>query len=309
LVTGRRLLDRHRVALEGAGLEVVARNEVSRSQLVELLVGTRYHVLGGDERVDADILRAAGALEVVAFVGTGAAEFVDEDAALACGVRVTTTPGVNSAAVAEHTAGLVVGLARGLFAHNDHLKRGGEAVVPGVELRELRVGIVGMGASARATAQILVRGFGCRVAYANRTRRPAEEADLGLEWLPRHELVRSVDVLVLLVARTSETVSMIGSRELAEIQPGLLLVNTAAADLVEPGALRAALDNGRVAAAAFDGYWIEPLPSPADDPYHLLSLPDRRFVVSPHRAGATTTAWDAMLDAAVASVIAAEAAR
>jgi phosphoglycerate dehydrogenase-like enzyme len=85
--------------------------------------------------------------------------------------------------------------------------------------------------------------------------------------------------------------------------PGKLLINTAGAWIVEPVALRAALECGNVRAAAFDGYWIEPLPEIADDPYGLLGLPDHQFVVTPHTAARTPQTWIRMCDQAIQQVI------
>ena len=67
--------------------------------------------------------------------------------------------------------------------------------------------------------------------------------------------------------------------------------------------MKRALESGRVAAAAFDGYWEEPLPEPGSDPFGLLALPDSRFVVTPHTAAKSVGTWPRMIDVAVDNVV------
>lgn len=117
------------------------------------------------------------------------------------------------------------------------------------------------------------------------------------------ELFGRADAVLLLLASEPETRGIIAARVFDAIRRPIFLVNTAAADLVDPTALSRALDDGRVAAAAFDGYWEEPLPCPAEDRFGLLRYPDSRFVVTPHVAAKTTTAWPRMVDSAVANLL------
>ncbi|MFE7746561.1 NAD(P)-dependent oxidoreductase [Nocardia sp. NPDC057455] len=95
---------------------------------------------------------------------------------------------------------------------------------------------------------------------------------------------------------------MIGEAQLAAVKPGAILINTSEAELVDPVPLRAALLNGRLAAAAMDGYYIVPAPSAQNDPFGLMALGADRFLVTPHAAGATEESFRAMLMANVESI-------
>ena len=83
---------------------------------------------------------------------------------------------------------------------------------------------------------------------------------------------------------TSETARLIDARALARIKPGAYLVNTARGEVVDQGALIAALSSGALGGAALDTYEQEPLP--VDSPLRRLS----NVVLSPHVAGQTGTA-------------------
>ena len=84
---------------------------------------------------------------------------------------------------------------------------------------------------------------------------------------------------------------------------GVIIINTAGARLIEPIALKKYIDTHHIAAVAFDGYYIEPLPKVAEDPFQLLALSDERFVVTPHVAAKTTQSWSRMIDRSIDNVI------
>lgn len=303
LVTGDGYTEEHFSLMQRAGLEVLYRSDIAAEEFAELLPTIRGHVLGGSETFDAARLSAARRLRVISFVGTGVGSFVDVNAAEAAGVEVRNTPGVGTDAVAEHAVGMLLGLQRGLFVHNNGVKRGGRGPSRTDELGSARVGILGMGRIAQAVSRILRVGFETEVLYANRHRREDIEGDLGLVYVDVPALFETCSAVVILVASSPETKGMVGSALLERGPKGRLLVNVASAGLVVPEALLSALTSGAVAAAAFDGYWAEPLPEPDEDPYGLLRLPDSQFVITPHVAAKTPQSWERMVDQAVDGVI------
>jgi glyoxylate reductase len=304
LITGPGFTQTHIARLEAVGYELLHRPVIESDELRELLPTITAYILGGDERLEADDLRRAERLELISFVGTGFEAFVDQHEAVACGITIRNTPDTATAAVVEHTMGMILGVVRQLFDQNERAKRGGAMLNETIELSRVPVGIVGMGRIGERVARVLRQGFGCPVVYANRTRKRAVENELGLTYVPLNELVRRSQLLVLLVAYSSEMAHLVNSDMLTAARDGLMLVNTASAHLVDPVALRTALASGKVKSAAFDGYWIEPLPTPADDPFGLLNLPDAKFVVTPHTAAKTAGTWSRMTDAAVENVLA-----
>lgn len=287
--------------LDAAGLEPV---RVGRGQVsAEIARDARFYLLGGEERLAATDLMRMRALKAISFVGTGISQFVDCTAARRRTITLMTTPGLMTGAVAEHTLGLLLGLQRGLFAHNDAAKRLGVPPAPTVALCESTIGIVGLGTIGREIARQLRAGPGPALLYWSRTRKPDAEAALDIVFAELPQLFEKATSILLMLACTTETKRIISDEILRAIRKPVFLVNTAAAELVDPGALARALDDGRVAAAAFDGYWQEPLPSAADDRHGLLSRADAAFVVTPHVAAKTTGAWPRMVEAAVCNLI------
>jgi glyoxylate reductase len=303
LLTGPGYAPRHLSRLSAEGYDVLHREAVDLDELRSLLPSLDAYVLAGDERLDADALERAERLRVISFVGTGFGEFVDEEAARRRRIAVTNTPGVAAPAVAEHTIGLLLGLTRRLFAQNEAVKRGRPAGGATTEVGSTTVGIVGLGAVGTRVARILRTAFGSAVVYTSRTRKPELEEELGLRWGDLRTVFAEADAIVLLAPTSPETVGLVGEEALAAAGRRPVLVNTAGAALVDPEALARALDDGRVAAAAFDGYWIEPLPDPTEDPYGLLRRDDAQFYVTPHVAAKTGQSWERMVDRAVDNVL------
>ncbi len=148
------------------------------------------------------------------------------------------------------------------------------------ELHGQQVLIVGYGAIGRAIEERL-QPFGVhfiRVARNARDSAGSRDKVYGVDSLP--DLLPSADVVVLIVPFTSETTGMIGTKELALMKHGALLVNAARGPVVNTPALLAALNEGRIR-AAIDVTDPEPLP----DGHPLWSAPN--LLITPHIASST----------------------
>jgi D-3-phosphoglycerate dehydrogenase / 2-oxoglutarate reductase len=236
--------------------------------------------------LDAD---AIDAMDRCRFIQQPAVGYDSVDVARAAerGIPVANAPGYNAAAVADWVimATLVI-LRDGLTADASlRLRPSGDAVGGwvaqplGRELGSLTVGLVGMGAVARAVVERL-RGFGSEVVFTARTRREVE----GARQVDLPELLSSADVVSLHLPANDETRGLIGAAELAAMREGAVLVNSARGSLVDHDALVAALRAGRPAAAALDVF--EPEPLPGDSPLRELG----NVYLSPHIAAGT---WQA----------------
>lgn len=239
------------------------------------------------------VLQAAPNLRALCFFGTGYESYIDVATGRDLGLAMSYTPHANVDAVAEMTLGLMLAPRRGILHLNRATKAGlwSEEVRPGLICRTL--GIVGMGRIGRAVARAYRSAFGMKIVLFNRTDNPAAAAELGAEQRPLPEVLEVADVVSIHCAFDPTTTRhLIGAGELALMKPGALLVNTARAEIVEPAALRDALMSGRIAGAAFDVYYVEPVPPPEQDPVGLLALPDSVFLLTPH---AGTLSTDAIL--------------
>jgi len=293
VVTGR-LPEPALALLREAGEVAVADSgaPLPREELLGHVAGASAIVCFLYDRVDAELLDAAGpGLRVVANVAVGY-DNVDLAAAAERGVAVTNTPGVLDDATADLTMALLLAAARRL-GEGERLIRArhpwawGLDFMLGRELRGKRLGIVGLGAIGGRVAR-RARAFGVEIAYANRNAAdPALVAELGAERLELDELLASSDFVSLHTPLTEATRGLISTEHLALMKPEAILVNTARGPVVDEAALAAALREGRIAAAALDVYEHEPRVHP-----DLLEL--ENVVLLPHLGSATVETREAM---------------
>lgn len=246
--------------------------------------------------VEADVMDALPGLKLIHSEGVGY-NGIDCGAAAARGIPVCNCKGCNAEAVAEHAVMLMLmALRYGIEGHNAVIagrqiqlkQRAFAARTPG--LFQCSVGLVGFGDIAKAAARRLA-AFGCKLYYYNIHRRPPEvEAEYGVTYLPLEELAETCDVVSIHCAAAQDTEGMVDAAFLARMKPTAILVNTARGALVDNGALRQALIDGRIACAALDT--IEPEPTPGDHP--LVDLPPEargRAVYSAHLGGCSGGAF------------------
>ena len=243
------------------------------------------------DRVDAELIRAAGRLRAVANYAVGT-DNVDLDAATAAGIPVGNTPGVLTEATADLAFALLLAAARHLRAAEDAVLAGewppwAPGAFLGRDVAGATLGVVGMGRIGRAVAA-RAAGFAMEVVHSSRS-----------SGVPLGELLERCDYVSLHAPLTPETHHMIGDRELAAMKDTAILVNTARGELVHTEALERALRAGEIAGAALDV--TDPEPLPPDHP--LLGAPN--LLVVPHIGSATDSTRERMADMAVDNLLAA----
>lgn len=274
-----------------------------RERLLAHVAGATAIVCFLFDRVDAELLDAAGpGLVVVANVAVGY-DNVDLEAAASRGVAVSNTPGVLDDATADLAMALLLAAARRL-GEGERLVRAGRPWAWGMEfmlgrdLRGKRLGIVGLGAIGGLVAR-RASAFGIEIVYSNRSAAdPALVAELGAERLELDELLASSDFVSLHTPLTAQTRGLISAERLALMKPEAILVNTARGQVVDEAALAAALREGRLAAAGLDVYEHEPRVHP-----ELLEL--ENVILLPHLGSATVETREAMATLAARNAVAA----
>ena len=235
---------------------------------------------------------------------TAGVERVLTPASRARGLTITNARGVFSRPIAEYVMLMMLAAARRL---PQLLELQAERTWQPLEARELRdvtVGIVGLGSIGRAVGA-LATAFGCRVIA---TRRRAEEgaaaADgagdepfLGSVMLDRvlppdrlPELLAEADFVVLAAPLTADTVGLIGEDAIAAMKPGAWVINVARGELVDEPALARALRSGRIGGAVLDTFREEPLPAASP----LYDLPN--VILTPHTSWSSTRVLDRSVD-------------
>jgi glyoxylate reductase len=253
------------------------------------------------DRVDAALIDGAAGLRIVSQMAVGY-DNIDVAAATRRGVLVTNTPGVLTEATADMAFALLLAQARRLPEGERAMRRGewGEWkpwFLLGRDLTGKTLGIVGLGAIGRAVARRAL-GFGMRVVYTSRQRKPEVEVSLEIGWRELPQLLAEADYVSLHMALNAETRGMIGAPELARMKPDAVLINTARGGVVDQAALVQALREGRIGGAGLDVFEAEPLPPD----HELLSLDN--VVVAPHLGSATVDTRTRMSDLAVDNLIA-----
>jgi len=204
-------------------------------------------------------------------------------------IRVTSSRGVNSVAVAEHTFGMVLALTRGIAqaarAQAERRFIQGELYgrkPPLAELNGKVLGLYGFGEIGREIAS-RAHAFGMKVwavsRSANAKTKPPHGVDRLLPAKRAEAMVRAADVLVLALPLTEATRGIAGERLLHSMKPTAILVNIGRGALVQEPALSRAMREGWIAGAALDVFVHEPLP--VESP--LWGLPN--VLLTPHVAG------------------------
>ena len=241
-------------------------------------------------KVDRAVFEAADQLALVIRAGAGT-NTIDVEAAARTGVLVCNVPGRNAVAVAELTLGLILALDRRIADNVADARQGRWAKATYSRARGLlgsTLGVIGLGSIGLAVAE-RAAAFGMRIACLDRPGRSAATGErLAALDVAYHvsipELLAASDVVSLHVPASAQTKNLVDADFLAAMKPGALLVNTSRGDVVDEGALLAALDTGRVR-AGLDVFADEPGSGKADWDSPLATHPG---VVATHHIGAST---------------------
>jgi glyoxylate reductase len=262
-----------------------------RDALAEGLRGVEAVLSQLTDRIDAELIGSAPELRAIANYAVGT-DNIDLDAATKAGIPVGNTPDVLTDATADLAFALLLAAARRL---NDAERsvRAGEwrAFRPdaylGHDVAGTTLGIVGYGRIGQAMGR-RGEGFGMEVIHNSRS------GGLSLA-----ELLERSDYVSLHAPLTPATRGLIGAEELRRMKPTAILVNTARGEMVDSGALEAALKQGEIAGAGLDV--TDPEPLPANHP--LLSAPN--LTVVPHIGSATRPTREKMAAMAAENLLAA----
>jgi glyoxylate reductase len=253
------------------------------------------------ESVDAEFLAAAPQLAVVSNMAVGV-DNIDVAECTRRGIPVGHTPDVLTETTADTAFGLLLAAARRFGEGIDYVRDGrwttwDPELLLGADVHSSTLGVIGLGRIGRAIAQ-RASGFGMRMLYHSRERKPNEEAAMGLLFRDFDELLVESDHVIVCTALTADTHHLIDARALGLMKPTATLVNISRGATVDPEALLDALRSGEISAAGLDV--TEPEPIPADHP--LVALPN--CLIIPHLGSSSRATREAMARLAVDNVVA-----
>lgn len=276
--------------------------QISRAELLSRVHGADAIVSLLTERIDAEVLDAAGKqLQVVANVAVGYNN-VDVAACRERGVIVTNTPDVLTEATADIAMALILMVTRRLGEGERVIRRRepwqwGMSYMLGSGIQGKTLGIIGLGGIGAATAR-RARAFGMRIVYCSRSAgEPRLVQELEAARMELDELLTEADVVSVHCPYSDATHHLIGAEQLLRMKDTSYLINTARGPILDEAALATALRSGTIAGAGLDVFEHEPAVNEG-----LLDLDN--VVLLPHLGSATVETRAAMASLAADNALA-----
>jgi D-3-phosphoglycerate dehydrogenase len=256
-------LDIEESILQPLGHEIAAWKEKKPAAELPALVADADAVITQFAPVTADVIASMQRAKVIVRYGIGV-DNVDLEAAAARRIPVCNVPDYCIDEVADQTLAFLLATTRQVVTNCLRNREGQWGLpVPLDQMRALRdmtVGIVGFGRIGREVVSRL-RAFKCRVLVHDPVVAAEDIKQAGAEPVALRELLSQSDAISLHCPSMAQTRGMINGDSLATMKRGVILVNVARGDLVDPAALTEALQSGHVSAAAMDVFAPEPIPS------------------------------------------------
>lgn len=301
----RKIPGDHLKKLKKAGYEVEVSEYdriLTESELVEKVKAVDGIISMVTDRVDGDLMDAAGPqLKIISNYAVGF-DNVDVGAATDRGIVVTNAPSeeVNES-VAEHTWSLILALANRIVEADEFVRQGKyhgwePGLFLGTNLIGKTLGIIGLGRIGTMVAR-RAQGWKMKVLYYKRTRDLKCEKEMGVLYCPLDEVLEKSDFVTLHVPLTDDTRHMVNRQFLDKMKKGSYLVNTARGAVIKEEDLVEALKSGHLAGAALDVFEDEKNISP-----EFLKMGNT--ITTPHIASATVGARNKMGEMAVGAALA-----
>ena len=272
-------------------IEIYRDEPADEDDLIYRLQGRR-NVMAYMAYLSGRVLRACPDLQTVSYLSTGLATHADLAEAATLGIRIEGVKGYGDRTVAEHTITLALAALKRIAEMDRAVRAGVWELTRCEEIAGKTFGVVGLGGIGKETAK-LAAALGAEVIAWTRSG-IAGEAPVRLTDL--QEVLARSDILTLHLALTPETKGFIDKTAINSMKPGVILVNTARAEIVNETAMMAALEIGRIGHCALDVFHTEPPP-----PEHPL-LTATNVTLTAHSAWLSNDAIDRLLIAGFAGL-------
>lgn len=249
-------------------------------ELKSKLTGATALVVRNRTQVTREIIEAAPQLKIIARAGVGL-DNIDIKAADDNGVIVSAALGINATAVGEETLAMALALSRKLIELDSSTRAGEWNRKAGSEISGKTWGLLGFGATARATAELL-KGFKVKVLAYDPFAKPTNEylASINATMASINDVVAQSDVISVHLPSTPETKEIINAQLLSTMKKSALLINVGRGEVINEADLESALKSGVIAGAGLDVRAQEP---PQDKRFTDIA----NVVLAPHIAGIT----------------------
>ncbi|MBJ6133064.1 phosphoglycerate dehydrogenase [Ochrobactrum sp. Q0168] len=288
----------HIESLRNSGFEIVYSTPGKTPDEDELvrLVSDVSGWLAGVEPVSPRVIEAARALKAISRNGVGT-DNLPVELLTERGIKVLIAEGANALGVAELAIGLIFSALRSIPQADTGIKAGGWPRQRGIEIRGRTVGVIGCGAIGGEVARMLV-AVGARVLGYDPLK-----PDLGLStgafsFAEVDDIIAQADIITLHCPAPRDGSTLISRERLAAAKPGLILVNTARAKLIDDRAVIDALHSGQLSNYATDVFEQEP-------PLSLELAAHPRVIATSHIGGFTAESVDRATKIAADNLVAA----
>jgi len=263
------------------------RRPLTEDELIDYLKGYDTAVIGLDRFTDR-VCAALPELKVISLCSAGV-DHIDPAILKKHGKKMWWAAGINKVSVSELAVAFMVFVIRRVHFFSSVLRKG-EWKGPvgfGADLRGKTVGIHGCGFIGKEVVKLL-QPYGVKILASDRVDFSDFYKQYGVEKVEPDELWARSDVLTIHLSRNKSTIGMYNGTVLDKMKPGAILINCARGSIVDEVALKARLESGHIAGAAFDVFHVEPA-----NGNPLLEVPT--FFGSPHIGATTRESWGAML--------------
>ncbi|MGB6637972.1 MAG: NAD(P)-dependent oxidoreductase [Bradyrhizobium sp.] len=260
--------------------------DITPDQIPALLDGAEIVIIDHTS-LPTEIARRCNGLKHVVFLGTGARSYMNPEELAELGVIVHLIKGYGDTAVAECAIALMWAAARGIAKMDREMRVGNWLREDGMQLTGKTLGLIGFGGIAAEVARIAL-GSGMKVVAWNRSPKQFP----GVEFVSLAALLAQSDVVSLHLLLNDETRGFLSRERINAMKPGVILVNTARAAMVDESAMIEALKSGHIHHAGLDVFNTEPLPAG----HPLTKIPN--VTLSAHSAFRTPEASENLIHAA-----------
>ena len=253
---------------------------LTKIEIIDAAQGAQGLISMLHDPIDVQLLDALPELKVIANVAVGYNN-IDVHACAERNITVCNTPGVLTDATADITWTLILACTRRVREGERMVRAGafdgwGPNMLLGPSLQGKTLGIYGMGRIGQAVARRAI-AFGMDVIYHNRK---AAQVDFSAQLVSKEDLLKRSDILSLHAPLTPQTQGAFGRRELEQMKPSAVFINTARGPMVDEAALVHALSEGMIWGAGLDVYELEPV-------VHDGLIERDNVVLLPHLGSAT----------------------
>jgi len=284
--------------LENSGFPVDVKTGMNEDELCSVIGGYDCIIIRSGTKVTAKVLASADKLKVIGRAGVGV-DNIDVPTATEKGILVMNTPAANILSAAEHTCAMLLSVARNIpFAHASmHRGEWTRSKFTGVEMNGKILGIIGVGRVGGEVARRM-KSFNMEVVGYDPFLPKEVADDIGVRLTTLDEVLQISDFMTIHTPLLPSTRNMISDKQFDMMKSNAMLANVARGGVVDEDALYRALNDGKIAAAAFDVWCNEPL---NESEKKLLDLPN--LVTTPHLGASTVEAQNRVaIEVATAAV-------